>query len=305
AVLGSVIQHRAKLVPADRFEPDATLNLIEDEACSVIPVAPPVFAAWRHVDALAERLGPVRMILSGSAPLAAEVVEEFTALAGVPIHQGYGLTEASPVVTTTLLSASAKPGSVGTALDGIDIRLVDETGHTLSAAEAEDAGEIQIRGANLFSGYWPDQADGPDDEGWWATGDVGFLDPDGDLFLVDRVKEIVIVSGFNVYPTEVEAVIGEVDGVLQVAVLGAPDPVTGESVQALIVPTNQPSDAADPADPATLVSAVHAACHEQLAPYKRPQQVEVVDALPRTVTGKVRKGLLRTEQRRATTRLLG
>ncbi|WP_036517590.1 class I adenylate-forming enzyme family protein [Nocardioides sp. J54] len=291
AVLGGVVRHRAKLVLADRFDPEGTLDLIEDEACSVVPVAPPVFAAWQGVEALAERMGPVRMILSGSAPLSAEVVEQFSELAGVPVHQGYGLTEAAPVVTTTLLSTGAKPGSVGAALPGIDVRLVDDEGRPLEGTEADDAGEIQVRGANLFSGYWPDGADGPDADGWWSTGDVGFLDADGDLFLVDRVKELVIVSGFNVYPTEVEAVLGEVDGVRQVAVLGAPDEQTGEAVVAYVVP-------GDGTGEDQLVDAVRAAAQERLAPYKRPSRVEVVATLPRTVTGKVRKGMLRGYERR-------
>ncbi|GAA3524466.1 AMP-binding protein [Nocardioides daeguensis] len=295
AVLGGVIRHRAKLVLAERFDPEGTLDLVEDEACSVVPVAPPVFAAWRGVDALAERLGPVRMILSGSAPLAAETVEEFGALARVPIHQGYGLTEASPVVTSTLRSAEAKPGSVGAALDGIDIRLVDEEGVPLDDAAVDDPGEIQIRGRNLFSGYWPDGQDGPAADGWWSTGDVGFLDADGDLFLVDRVKELVIVSGFNVYPTEVEAVLEGVAGVRQAAVLGVPDERTGEAVIAYVVPESGEVTGAG-AD--AVVSAVRAAAAEQLAPYKRPLRVEVVTALPRTVTGKIRKGVLRGAERR-------
>lgn len=298
AVLGGVIRHRAKLVLAERFDPEGTLDLIEDEACSVIPVAPPVFAAWRDIDALAERLGPVRMILSGSAPLPADVVEEFTTLAGVPVHQGYGLTEASPVVTSTLLSVASKPGSVGAALEGIDVRLVDEDGRPLAGTEADDPGEIQIRGANLFSGYWPDGSEGPGDDGWWSTGDVGFLDGDGDLFLVDRVKELVIVSGFNVYPSEVEAVINEVPGVRQAAVVGTPDERTGEAVIAYVVP-------GDPAiDAGALAAAVQASCAERLAPYKRPERIEVVEALPRTITGKIRKGVLRGEQRRLAMGLL-
>ncbi|GAA3655735.1 long-chain fatty acid--CoA ligase [Nocardioides ginsengisoli] len=292
AVLGGVIRHRAKLVLTDRFDPEGTLDLIEDEACSVVPVAPPVFAAWRGLDALAERLGPVRMMLSGSAPLAAETVEEFSALAQVPIHQGYGLTEASPVVTSTLQSDEVKAGSVGAALEGIDLRLVDEEGVPLDGSAADDPGEIQIRGRNLFSGYWPDGADGPGDDGWWSTGDVGFLDGDGDLFLVDRVKELIIVSGFNVYPTEVEAVLAEVEGIRQAAVLGTPDERTGEAVVAYVVP-------GDPAaDHDALVAAVRARAEELLAPYKRPGRIEVVDALPRTVTGKIRKGQLRGQERR-------
>ena len=143
-------------------------------------------------------------MLSGSAPLSPEVVERVHRAHRHPVHQGYGLTEASPVVTSTLCSEELQAGSVGAALPGIEIRLVDETGRP---PEGDDPGEIQIRGANLFSGYWPDGAGGPDADGWWSTGDVGFLDASGDLFLVDRLKELVIVSGFNVYPVEVEDVI--------------------------------------------------------------------------------------------------
>ena len=162
----------------------------------------------------------MRLVLSGSAPLDPAVIDEFTEITAIPVHQGYGLTEASPVVTSTLCSVELQSGSVGAALPGIEIRLVDETHHLV---EGEDPGEIEIRGANLFSGYWPDGADGPDADGWYGTGDVGFLDASGDLFLVDRVKELVIVSGFNVYPTEVEDVLREVEGVTDAAVIGAPD----------------------------------------------------------------------------------
>ncbi len=242
AVLGGVIRHRAKLVLAERFDPEGTLDLIEDEACSVVPVAPPVFAYWRGVDALEERLGPVRLVLSGSAPLAADVIDEFVDRTGVPVHQGYGLTEAAPVVTTTLRSENPEPGSVGSALDGIDLRLVDDDGEPLSGSGLADPGEIEIRGANLFSGYWPDGADGPDEDGWWPTGDVGVLDGSGDLHLVDRIKDLVIVSGFNVYPSEVEAVILEVPGVREAAVIGADDQLTGEAVVAFVVPSAPQAD---------------------------------------------------------------
>ncbi|WP_141015294.1 class I adenylate-forming enzyme family protein [Nocardioides sambongensis] len=298
AVLGGVISHRAKLVLADRFDREGTLDVIEDEACSVVPVAPPVFAHWLGMDALAERLGPVRMMLSGSAPLSAETVQAFEAAGEVTVHQGYGLTEASPVVTTTLRSATPKPGSVGTALDGIDLRLVDDWGRPFPEDAGDDPGQIQIRGANLFSGYWPDGSDGPDQDGWWSTGDVGFLDSDGDLFLVDRVKDLIIVSGFNVYPFEVESVIADAAGVRAAAVVGAPEESTGEAVVAYVVPE-------DAHEPAAVVDAVTARCAEQLAGFKQPTRIEIVDALPRTVTGKVRKGVLRGVARRHRDHLLG
>jgi long-chain acyl-CoA synthetase len=286
-VLGGVLRHRARLVIARRFHPEATLDLIGEQGCTVVPVAPPVFAYWRDVEGLRDRLGGVRLLFSGSAPLSPEVAEEFTAKTGVPVHQGYGLTEAAPVVTSTLCSAEVQPGSVGAALPGIELRLVDETGRP---PEGEDGGQIQLRGDNLFSGYWPDGTDGPDGEGWWPTGDVGFLDASGDLFLVDRLKELVIVSGFNVYPVEVEEVVREVPGVSEVAVIGVDDPETGEAVVAYVV--------APGADAETLAAAVRAHTGRRLARFKQPSRVEVVDELPVGVTGKVQKGRLRGMERR-------
>lgn len=295
AVLGAVLRHRARLVVVERFEPVGTLATVVAEGCTVLPVAPPVFAYWEDVPDLAEHLGSVRLVLSGSAPLSAEAVERFRERTGVPVHQGYGLTEASPVVTSTLCSGSPRAGSVGAALPGVGLRLLDETGHE---PEGDDPGEIQVRGANLFSGYWPDGSGGPDAEGWWSTGDVGFLDEDGDLVLVDRLKELVIVSGFNVYPTEVEDVVSEVPGVVDAGVIGVEDPLTGEAVVAFVVAG---PDAGDPDD---LVEAVRAHCAQRLAGFKRPARVEVVEELPKTVTGKVQKGRLRGIERRRTLGLI-
>jgi long-chain acyl-CoA synthetase len=293
AVLGGVLRHRARLVLVEEWDPQAVLDLIDDEACSVVPVAPPAFAHWLPDEHLRERLGPVRLVLSGSAPLEREVIERFTELTGIPVHQGYGLTEAAPVVTSTLCSRDPQVGSLGAALPGIELRLVDDAGQVV---DGEDPGQVEVRGDNLFSGYWPDGADGPDADGWWATGDVGFLDPDGDLFLVDRVKELVIVSGFNVYPTEVEDVLREVDGVLDAAVIGVPDEATGEAVVAYVV--------TDGADASTVVAAVRDHAAERLARFKQPSRIEAVDELPHTVTGKVQKGRLRGIERRRALGLL-
>ena len=294
AVLGGVLRHRAKLVLAERFDPQATLDLIDDEAVSVVPVAPPVFAYWVPEENLRERLGPVRLMLSGSAPLSPELVDQFTEATGIPVHQGYGLTEAAPIVTSTLCSAEHRTGSVGAALPGIEVKLLDEQGRS---PEGEDAGEIWIRGDNVFSGYWPDGDGGPDEEGWWGTGDVGFLDESGDLFLVDRLKDLVIVSGFNVYPVEVEDVIREVDGVAETAVIGVEDPLTGQAVVAYVVP-------ADEARARALADAVRDHCAARLARFKQPSRIEVVDRLPLTVTGKVQKGRLRGIERRRALGLL-
>ena len=290
AVLGQVLRQHARLVLVDGFDPEGSLDLIEDEAISVLPVAPPVFAYWMQVEGLEERLGPVRLVLSGSAPLSPDLTRAFTERTGLTVHQGYGLTEASPVVTSTLCSKEPDDRSVGAALPGIELRLVDDLG---GEPESEDGGELLVRGANLFSGYWPDGADGPDAEGWYATGDVGYLADAGDLYLVDRVRELVIVSGFNVYPSEVEDVITELPEVAEAAVIGVEDEMTGEAVVAYVKP-------ADDADRETLVELVREQCERRLARFKQPGVIHVVDQLPHTATGKVQKGRLRaTERRRA------
>jgi long-chain acyl-CoA synthetase len=289
AVLGQVLRQRARLVLVEGFDVEGSLEVIEDEAVSVLPVAPPVFGYWMPVPDLRERLSGVRLVLSGSAPLAAEVLESFAERSGVAVHQGYGLTEAAPIVTSTLCSRAPKAGSVGAALPGISIRLVDEAG---DEPEGADPGEIHIRGDNLFSGYWPDASDGPDPDGWYATGDVGFLDADGDLFLVDRLKDLVIVSGFNVYPSEVEEVIVELDEVAEVAVIASDDEQTGEAVVAYVKPVADLSLTAE-----ELVRAVSEHCAQRLARFKRPSEVHVVDELPHTGTGKVAKGRLRARRR--------
>ena len=290
AVLGQVVRQHARMVLVNGFDAEGSLDLIEDEAISVVPVAPPVFAYWMQVAGLEDRLGPVRLVLSGSAPLDPDLTAAFSRRTNVAIHQGYGLTEAAPVVTSTLCSKVPNPRSVGAALPGIEVRLVDDRGRT---PLDEDAGEIHVRGDNMFSGYWPDGADGPDEDGWWPTGDVGYLDPTGDLYLVDRLKELVIVSGFNVYPSEVEEVISELPEVAGAAVIGVDDPRTGEAVVAYVVPT-----AAGASD--ALVEVVRAHCEQRLARFKQPSVIHVVETLPLTGTGKVQKGRLRaTERRRA------
>lgn len=301
AVLGAVLWHRATLVLVETYEPEAMLDLVAEHQVTVLPLAPTVIGHLLGRERLAERLASVRLVLSGSAPLDPDQVEEFVAATGVAVHQGYGLTEAAPVVTSTLCVPPGEdgevgrpePGSVGNALPGIEVRLVDDRG---LPPEQGDPGEVSVRGANLFSGYWPDGAEAPDDDGWWTTGDVGFLAPDGQLFLVDRVKELVIVSGFNVYPSEVEDVVGEVPGVTEVAVIGVPDEDTGEAVVAYVVAPGQ--------DPGSVEAAVRARCVVRLARFKQPSRVEVVEELPHTVTGKVRKGSLRAAERRRNLELL-
>lgn len=294
AVLGSVLVSQATLVLCNTVDSEEILTLVQRESVTVLPIAPALVRRWLDRDDLAERLRGVRLVMSGSAPLPSEVVDRFTERSGLVLHQGYGLTEAAPVVASTLTGEPAPAGSVGTPLPGVEVRMVDSDG---DPADAEDPGEIQIRGTNLFSGYWPDNAEGPDHDGWWSTGDVGFFDAQGHLFLADRVAELVQVSGFNVYPHEVEAILTEVDGVRAAGVIGVPDERTGNAVVAYVVAPER--------EPAEIAEAARLHCAAMLAGFKRPSRVEVVDALPRSATGLVRRGSLRLWARRRELGLLG
>ncbi|MEP6852892.1 MAG: AMP-binding protein [bacterium] len=289
AGLGAAWAAEARVVLLDRFDVETSLRIIAAEGVTVLLGAPAMFAAWAASPNLAEAVSGVRFAVSGSAPLPASLVARFAEV-GVPLHEGYGLTEAAPAVASNAVRADGssrlgepKPGSVGAPLPGVEVGLRDADG---DAVEADDAGLVTVRGANLFSGYWPDGAGGPDSNGWFVTGDLAYADDDGDLFLVGRDSEMVLVNGFNVYPGEVEAVLAGIDGVADVAVLGVPDAATGEAVLAFVVP--EPGAVLDPQQ--ILTSAARS-----LARFKWPQRVEVVDALPHTVTGKVQKWQLRAD----------
>ncbi|MEJ7634608.1 AMP-binding protein [Aeromicrobium sp.] len=295
-VLGQAVRQGARVLLVDGFDPGGLLDQIVAEGVTNIPLAPPVVAAWAGRDDLREKLAGVTLILSGASALDPDLAETFLASSGKHIEQGYGLTETAPVIATTLGSARAadtspKPGSVGRTLPGIDVRIVEANGED---SRAGDPAEIWVKGDNLFSGYWPEGVDGPREDGWYPTGDIGFLDRDGDLTLVDRLRELVIVSGFNVYPFEVEDIIAEVPGVVQVAVVGLPDEESGEAVVAFVVPE-------DPkADETTVREAVEAHCRTRLARFKQPRRIVIVQGLPHSATGKVAKGRLRALARSET-----
>ncbi|NJP31414.1 long-chain fatty acid--CoA ligase [Micromonospora sp. HSS6-12] len=302
--LGAVVHHGATGVLVDDLGGDAGLAEIARHRVTVLVGVPSMVAAWSTADpgTAATALASVRVAVCGAAPLEPAAAARFSEATGLPVHVGYGLTETAPVLTSTLVGGEPKPGSIGRPLPGVELRLVapdgtdlwrdgvavpDEDADELDIADTApgaDPGQIVVRGANLFSGYWPDGRDGPDADGWWATGDVAYADEDGDLFLVDRIGELILVNGFNVYPHEVELVLAAYPGVAESAVLGVPHPRTGETVQAYVVP-----------EPGREVTAEEllAHCARNLARFKCPTAVEFVDELPYSAIGKVRKTLLR------------
>jgi long-chain acyl-CoA synthetase len=246
-----------------------------------------MYASWIQVLQAGERrrdLASVRIAVSGAARLHEAVAEAFRAVAGVPIWEGYGLTETSPLATTTAMTQEPRIGSVGLPVPDQELEVHGERGQRV---ERGDPGEVVLRGPNVFAGYWrapEDTAAVLSDDGWFRTGDIGYLDDRGELRLVDRKKDLVIVSGFNVWPREVEEVLLEHPGVAGAAVVGVPDERTGEAVKAFVVPAG--SGALDLED-----LRAHAARH--LARFKHPAEIAVVDDLPILPTGKVRRASLR------------
>jgi len=286
--LGLALATGAGLVLEERFDAVATLRQVSELGVTTLVGVPTMFAAWAEAGSVDEGtgglLGSVRRAISGAAALDPDVAASFEARFGVPVWQGYGLTEASPAVSTSLGTGRHRPGSVGRPLPGVEVSVVDDTGqHVLDG----DPGEIWVRGPNVFAGYWRDEAASRavvDADGWLHTGDIGLIGEDGDLFVVERSKDLVIVSGFNVFPAEVERIVAEVPGVAEAVVVGRPDPVTGEAVEVVVV-----------AEPGSQVTAddVRSYCAAHLARYKCPTTVRFEDDLPRGLVGKALRRELR------------
>lgn len=281
AALGMVAKHAATGVLVERFDPIDTLAVMRRHRVSNVVGAPPMYVAWSILPDVGDAFADVRLAVSGAAPLPAEALTRFLDATGHHIFEGYGLTETAPVLTTTLMSAVAKPASIGRPIPGVELQLLDEAGEVVSE---EDAGEITVRGANMFSGYWPDGAEGPDTDGWFRTGDVAYADDDGDLHIVERRRELILVSGFNVYPREVEDVLTRHPGIEDAAIIGIPHPYTGESVKAVVVRR--------PGIQLTAEEVIEHCAH-QLAAFKCPTSVEFVAHLPQSAIGRTAKGQLR------------
>ncbi|SDN67654.1 long-chain acyl-CoA synthetase [Klenkia soli] len=295
------------VVPA--FDPVGTLALMAAEGVTAVPAAPPMYQAWLAAadaagsdTALRRAFAAVHTASSGSAPLAPRVWTAMRDRAAVTVWEGYGLTEAAPVLATTLVTGRAKPACIGAPVPGVELVLRDSAGGPGAGPDPgskvredvfgdpfgddppDSAGEVCVRGANLFAGYWPDGADGPDDEGWLLTGDIAYRDAQGDLHLVDRRRDLVLVSGFNVYPLEVERVLEAHPEVAEAAVIGLPDERTGESVRAVVVRT-----------PGSALTAeqLRTEAARSLARFKVPSSIHFVDQLPHSLTGKVSRARLR------------
>ncbi len=276
-VLGGSLTQGATVVLVQRFDPATAVESIVQRHVTVVPGAPPMWIAFSHFDELpGDAFASVRLALSGASRLSPTVAERFEQKFGVPIREGYGLTEASPVVTSSA-GSPVRYGSVGRVLVGQEVRLVGDDGDDVPAG---DAGEVWVKGPNVFQGYFddPEATARVLHDGWLRTGDIATVDDDGYLYLVDRAKDLIIVSGFNVFPAEVEEVLATHPAVAEVGVVGVPHPHHGEAVKAYVVRAS----GAD-VDEDGLIDF----CADYLSRYKCPTKVIFVDHLPRNASGKL------------------
>jgi acyl-CoA synthetase (AMP-forming)/AMP-acid ligase II len=280
----------ATLVTMPRFELEQFLDLLERHEVTRAYVVPPIaLALAKHPAVDGRDLSALRHILSGAAPLGAELAEDVAQRIGCPVSQGYGMTEMSPVThTAPPFSAAQKPGSIGPPLPGTECRLVDpDTGEDAPPGER---GELWMRGPQVMRGYLNNpQATAAmiDDDGWLHSGDVAIVDEDGWFAIVDRVKELIKYKGFQVAPAELEAILIAHPQVADCAVIGVPDDEAGELPKAFIVP------ASDDLDGDALTTFVA----EQVAPHKRIRAIELVSEIPKSPSGKILRRLLRDRER--------
>ena len=283
--LGLLVMNGATGVLMERFEPVPALRVIVEHKVTVLFGAPTMYGAWISVPGADQYdLSKVRLAVSGAAPLGTDVLRTFYDLFGVRVYEGYGLTETAPTLWSNRMADKPRPGSVGKPLPEVEFRLIDETGEDV---ELGDPGEVVVKGPNVFKGYWNRPADTEQAfiDGWFRTGDVGVLDEEGYLYLVDRKRDLIIVSGFNVFPSEIENALLLNPKVAEAAVVGIPHAYTGESVKAYVV--------LEPGAEATEAELV-ADVQMRLARFKCPSSIEITDDLPHLLTGKVLRRALRT-----------
>jgi long-chain acyl-CoA synthetase len=228
---------------------------------------------------------PLRICISGGAPLPVETLREFNRTMPITLIEGYGLSEASPVVSLNPIHGPTREGSIGRPIPGVEISIQDESGQILPVGQT---GEVCVRGGNVMKGYWnrPDETARSIRNGWLLTGDIGHGDADGFFYITDRKKDMLIVNGINVYPREIEEILYQIPGVKEAAVIGVPDARRGEHPVAFVA-----SGDGATLDEKTILQFIRA----RLADYKVPKKITFIPALPRNATGKVLKTALRQQ----------
>lgn len=269
------------IVPS--FSPEAVFTIAREQEATVFAGVPTMYNYLLQTpDGKAEDFESIRLCISGGASMPVALLKNFEEKFNVRISEGYGLSEASPVTCFNPLDRERKPGSIGTSIVNVENKVVDEAGEELPAGEV---GELVVRGPNVMAGYYnlPEETAIALRDGWLYTGDMARVDEEGYFYIVDRRKDMILVGGYNVYPREIEEVLYEHPDIAEVAVVGSPDPNTGEKVIAFTV---SKSDRLDEVG-------LRAFCRERLARYKIPSRFEFLEELPKNTTGKILKNPLR------------
>jgi long-chain acyl-CoA synthetase len=262
-----------------RFDPGRALEIFERDRVNVFQGVPTMYGALLNHPERESYTTQLGRCMSGGAAMPVEVMRAFEGAFDCKILEGYGLSETSPVSCSNPPHGERKPGSVGIPIDGVEMAILDDKGEQLEPGEV---GEIVIRGHNIMKGYWerPDATEEAMRGGWFHSGDMGRVDEDGYFFIVDRLKDMIIRGGYNVYPREIEEVLYEHPDVVEAAVVGIPDDSLGEEIGAAVVLR----DGAE-----TSAEQISEHVKSQLAAYKYPREVWFVDELPKGPTGKILK----------------
>ncbi len=278
-----------KLVLVPKFEVKQVVKLLEKHRVTLFPGAPTMYIAVNHMPGVEKYdLSSLKVCISGSAPLPVKVKEEFERLTGAKLVEGYGLSEASPVTHCNPILGVNKAGSIGLPFPDTDAKIVDpETGE--KEMPVGEAGELVVRGPQVMKGYWnrPEETAMTLRNGWLHTGDIARMDEEGYFYIVDRKKDMILASGFNIYPREVEEVLFRHPKVKEVAVIGVPHPYRGETVKAFVVPKEGETLTAEE---------IIQFCRQNMAKFKCPTEVEFRKELPKTFVGKVLRRVLREEE---------
>ncbi len=276
--LNTAVLRGSLLTLIPRFDGGKALSVIERDRVTIFEGVPTMFAGMLHSpDAGSTDVSSLRLCVSGGSAMPVEIMRAFEETFGCVILEGYGLSETSPVASFNHPHAERKPGSIGTPIAGVEMRLVDDDGKDVAGGEV---GEIAIRGENVMKGYWerPEETAKAIPDGWFRSGDLARLDEDGYFFIVDRKKEMIIRGGYNVYPREIEEALYEHPAVAEVACVGISHPELGEEVAAAVA--LKPGATAEVDELREFVKA-------RVAAYKYPRHLWLVDALPKGPTGKI------------------
>jgi long-chain acyl-CoA synthetase len=279
-VMNALIYTGGTITMLPRFEPIKAMEIIQRDKVTYFAGVPTMyFYLLNHPEAGNYDLSSLRLCVSGGSAMPVEVMLNFNKKHNVQIMEGYGLSETSPVASFNHLDRPAKPGSIGTPIWGVEMAAVDAEGRPAAPGEM---GEIVIRGHNVMKGYYkrPEATAEAIRGGWFHTGDLAKVDEEGYFFIVDRVKDMIIRGGFNVYPREIEEILYAHPAVAEAAVIGVPDPALGEEIKAVVA--LKPGQSVGDQE---LIDY----CKERLAAYKYPRSVEFRDTLPKTATGKILK----------------